>query len=116
MTGQTREYLRPTSVVLTVPDPDDLKCVTDVQQGGTMQWRTETHAYPSFEIRFVGKNPQDDVLNSVFSGTDTAPVVLRLHNTGDVFTYTLEQFKKDGTWLHGGEHQFSVRTCNGCHP
>ena len=109
-------YLRPASAVMTLPDPESMKSSTDVQVGGTMQWRTETHGYPMFHIRFLGPNPFDDEQDKCLMGSDLAPVVVRLKTLGD-YEYEIWQMKDERSEpTKDGPHKFSVRSCPGCHP
>lgn len=111
----TKEYLRPSSVVITLPDPKSMKVGTDGQKGGTFQWRTETHEHPSFEIRFKGQNPVDNTQDKSFKGDDLTPVVVRLNELGD-YLYEVRQMDAKGNVITSGPHKFSVRECDGCHP
>lgn len=109
------EYLRPTGVVMTLPDPRSKQYAMDGQQGGTCQWRTETHDHPTFEIRFKGPNPFDEIVDKGFGGSDLAPVVLRLNNLGS-FRYDVFQMNANGDVSKSGPHTFNVRECRGCNP
>ena len=110
-----KEYLRPSSVMMTLPDPESKKFCFDGQQGGTFQWRTETHEHPMFEIRFIGHNPSDDDLGKCFRGDDVTPVVIRLNKVGD-YQYDICQMSAKGGSVTSGPHQFSVHECKGCPP
>ena len=106
---------RPLCTVISVPDPDNLAVCGHVEQGGTLQWRTDTHNYPKFEIRFEGANPSDAKKNQVLPGSDLKPVVIPLKKTGD-FKYTVRHYKKDGTNKDTGPVLFRVTPCPNCPP
>ncbi len=111
----SEESLRPSSVVMTLPDPKSMKVCADGQIGGTFQWRTETHDHPSFEIRFRGENPVDDDQDRSFPGDDMKPVVIRLNKLGN-YEYDIYQKGAKGDPVSSGPHPFSVRECKGCNP
>ena len=110
-----QEQLRPSGVVMTLPDPKSKKVCIDGQQGGTFQWRTETHEHSSFEIRFRGSNPVDDTPNQSFNGDDLNPVVIRLKRLG-YYEYEICQTDAKGHATTSGPHTFSVHVCHGCYP
>jgi hypothetical protein len=111
-----KSYSRPSSAVITIPDPDGMPFSTHVEQGGTLQWRTDTHNYPDFVIEFQGANPFDEVPNQKFSGSDEKPVVLRLNTVGNNYRYKVQHIKKDGTSKDTGPVEFSVIHCPLCPP
>ena len=100
---------------MTLPDPRSRKYATDGQQGGTFEWRTETHDHPTFEIRFDGPNPVDEIPDRSFKGSDLSPVVLRLNNTGE-FRYQVWQMDATDGVVKTGPFPFNVRPCRGCPP
>ena len=105
---------RPSSGVITLPDPDDMPFSIHAEKGGTLQWRTETHNYPEFEIRFQGPNPSNAENNLVLKGSDVKPVVIRLNTIGENYKYTIRRIKKDGACIDSGPVMFNVRICVGC--
>jgi hypothetical protein len=107
---------RPLSTVITVPDPDNTPFSNHAEQGGTLQWRTESHHYPEFEIRFQGANPSNADTDLVLKGSDVQPVVIRLNTVGDHYQYTVRHYKKDGTCEETGPVVFIVTKCLGCPP
>jgi len=109
------KYDRPSNLVITVPDPDNMPVSSYAEKGGTLQWRTDTHQYPNFEIRFQGSNPSNARKNLVLKGSDVQPVVLRLKTTG-AFKYTIRHIKKDGTHVDIGPINANVHPCPGCPP
>jgi hypothetical protein len=106
---------RPLCTVISLPDPDNLLVSSHGEQGGTLQWRTDTHNYPRFEIRFDGANPSNSKKDQVLSGSDLKPVVILLKKTGD-FNYTVRHFKNDGTFLDTGPIPFRSTPCPVCPP
>jgi hypothetical protein len=109
----TGKFDKPLSTISTVPDPDNMPASIHAEQGGTHQWRTDTHNYPQFQIQFPNGNPFDDLENQSYDGSDEEPVVLRLNNVG-TFNYNVQQKKKDGTCLDSGPFLFYVYPCKGC--
>lgn len=116
MPTPTTSYSRPSCTVVTVPDPDNMPVSTHAQKGGTLQWRTDTHNYPSFEIRFIGANPFDGEQDVILLGSQDKPVVIRLDTVKDGYQYTVRHFKKDGTCVDTGVFLFNVHPCPGCPP
>jgi hypothetical protein len=109
----TDKFDRPSSTVITIPDPDNMPVSVHAEQGGTHQWRTDTHNYPQFKIRFPNYNPFNDYTNQTFDGSNVKPVVLPLKNVGN-FEYTVQQMKEDGTCKDSGPFLFYVYPCKGC--
>lgn len=114
MPNDPMSYSRPFCSVITVPDPDRMPVAAHVEQGGTLQFRTDTHKYTTFEIRFQGPNPFDETQNEVFAGSDVQPVVGRLMKVGTEYKYTVRHFKDDGTSVDSGTFAFNVNPCRGC--
>jgi|HubBroStandDraft_6_1064221.scaffolds.fasta_scaffold220175_2 hypothetical protein len=111
-----KENDRPLSIVITVPDPDNMSVSDRVEEGGTLQWRTESHRYPEFEIRFQGPNPFNTETNLILKGSDTNPVVIRIPlMSQDIYSYTVRHIKKDGTSKDTGPMKFVIH-CLGCPP
>jgi hypothetical protein len=112
------KYARPSSVVVTVPDPDTTAVASYAEKGGTLQWRTDTHNYPEFEIQFIGPNPCNDNADDVFRGSDLEPVVMRLDldMIGEEYQYMVRHFHKDGTSKDTGPFLLRVTPCRGCPP
>jgi hypothetical protein len=104
---------RPVSAVITVPDPDNMPVSSHAEQGGTLQWRTDTHNYRNFVIEFQGANPSDGVPNQKFPGSDEKPVVIRLNTIGD-YKYTVQQINENGTCQDSGPFLCYVYPCKGC--
>ena len=117
MKTKSKSYRRPFCAVITVPDPDNMPVASHAQKGGTLQWRTDKHNYPKFEIRFKGPNPfdpkQDDL---VLAGSDVTPVVIRLNTVRDGYQYTVRHIANDGTCTDTGPFTFNVHGCPGCLP
>ncbi len=113
-----KKFARPSSVVVTVPDPDATIVASHAEKGGTLQWRTDTHSYPEFEIEFIGPNPSNGNANEIFSGSDTEPVVIRLDAdiVGEEYQYKIRQYHKDGTFKETGPFLLRVTPCRGCPP
>jgi hypothetical protein len=111
------ESHRPLSTVVTVPDPDNMPVSAQGEQGGTLQWRTDTHNYPEFEIRFQGANPSNEhkIKDHILKGSDIQPVVIRLDVIGN-YQYTIRHYKKDKTCTDTGPVTFSVVRCLACPP
>jgi hypothetical protein len=107
-------YHRPACLVITMPDPDNMPVSSnDAEQGGILQWRTDTHNYPQFKIQFPDGNPLNHLKNQTYEGSDEEPVVLRLNNVGE-FKYTVQQTKGDGTCKDSGPFLCYVYPCKGC--
>ena len=101
--------------VITVPDPDAMEPEVWANVGGTVQWRTETHFYPHFEVHFLGMDPCGGE-NSCFKGSDVAPVVIRLQFEGE-YEYEIWQGKKPNSIsVKHRPHRFKVRSCTVCQP
>jgi hypothetical protein len=119
MPNKPKSDSRPSSRVLTLPDPENMPFSTHAEQGGTLQWRIDSHNYPEFEIRFQGPNPSNANKNLVLKGSDARPVVLRLKTIG-VYKYTVRHIKKDGTSPDPGPVLQPVLSiivhCVGCPP
>jgi hypothetical protein len=116
MSTQPESYSRPSCTVVTVPDPDNMPVSAHAQKGGTLQWRTDTHNYPNFEIWFIGANPFDNKQNVVIAGSEDNPVIIYLDTVKDDYQYKVRHFKKDGTWVDTGTFMFNVHPCPGCPP
>jgi hypothetical protein len=116
MSTQPKSYSRPSCTVVTVPDPDNMPVSMHVQKGGTLQWRTDTHNYPNFEIRFKGSNPFNEEQDLVLQGSDDEPVIMRLNTVKDDYFYIVRHFRKDGTCVDTGTFMFNVHPCPGCPP
>lgn len=113
-----KKYLRPTHVVITLPDPDALTSSSHAEVGGRMEWRCETANYPGFDIVFGEKNPFNHEKNYEAHGTIDEPVVRIVKNVGK-YPYTVRHHPPPGS---GGE---AVETgpamaigwkCEGCPP
>jgi hypothetical protein len=115
MTTYSEPYSRPLSEVITIPDPDLVPVLHHAQKGGTLQWRTETHNYPKFEIRFQGANPHDEEKDKILAGTDLKPVTIRLNIVGD-YGYEVWHYRHDGTFKRHGTRKFRVSPCGDCPP
>jgi hypothetical protein len=112
-----KKYARPSSIVVTVPDPDRTSVASHAEKGGTLQWRTDTHNYPNFEIQFIGPNPSNGNTNEVFRGSDITPVVIRLDIVRDDYQYKVRHFHKDGSSSKDtGPFLLRVTPCKGCPP
>lgn len=106
---------RRTSLVITIPDPDQMQPQLCAHVGATIQWRSETTNYPHFEIRFGGMDPCGGT-GTCYAGSDIAPVVLRLEKEGD-YTYEVWQYKTRGGRPKKQTHGvFQVRSCTVCQP
>jgi hypothetical protein len=114
MPNKPKSESRPACMVITIPDPDNMPVSAHAERGGTLQWRTETHRYPEFEIRFQGSNPFNAEKDLVLKGSDDKPVVLRLNTVGENYKYTIRHINKDGTCVDSGPRMFNVRICIGC--
>jgi hypothetical protein len=113
-TKNKNENDRPLSIVITVPDPDNMSVSDRAEEGGTLQWRTESHRYPKFEIRFQGANPFNTETDLILKGSDDEPVVEHIVTKG-VYSYTVRHIKKDGTSKDTGPMKFVIH-CIGCPP
>jgi len=112
----TPEFHRPLSAVITLPDPDNRAVAAHAQQGGTLEWRTDSHYYPNFEIRFLGPNPSNDEEDFVFKGSDVQPVVVRLNRVGEYLYMVRHNHEKDGSHKDTGPHPTNVTPCHACPP
>ena len=106
---------RPLSAVITVPDPDNKSFSNHAHRGGTMQWRTESHRYSRFEIRFHGANPFNSEVDKVFGGTDVKPVVVRLNRLGEI-KYTVRHYPPKGPYVDSGPFSAVITICPACPP
>jgi hypothetical protein len=107
---------RPLSTVITLPDPDSMSVSDRAEEGGTLQWRTESHHYPEFEIRFQGPNPFNSETDLVLKGSDANPVVIRIPiMSKGVYSYMVRHIKEDGTCKDTGPMKFIIH-CLGCPP
>jgi hypothetical protein len=113
MTTNSEPYSRPLCAVITIPDPDIMPVASHAEQGGTLQWRADTHNYPGFEIRFQGPNPFNSDKDLILTGDDLQPVTIRLNTVGD-YEYTIWHYKKDGTIKRTPRRKFRVTPCGGC--
>jgi hypothetical protein len=113
MTTNSEPYSRPLCAVVTIPDPDIMPVACHVEQGGTLQWRTDTHSYPKFEIRFQGPNPSNADKDLILTGDDLQPATIRLNTVGD-YEYMICQYHKDGTIRRTGVFKFRASPCGGC--
>jgi hypothetical protein len=113
-TKNKNENDRPLSIVITVPDPDNMLVSDRAEEGGTLQWRTESHRYPEFEIRFQGANPFNTETDLILKGSDDEPVVEHIVTKG-VYSYAVRHIKKDGTSKDTGPMKFIIH-CLGCPP
>jgi hypothetical protein len=114
MTTNSEPYSRPACAVITIPDPDIMPVAIHVEQGGTLQWRTDTHNYPKFEIRFSGANPSNDDKDLILTGDDLKPVTIRLKTVGD-YEYVIWHYTKEGTCRPFQQHMlFHVTPCGLC--
>ena len=104
---------RPLCAVITIPDPDIMPVASHVEQGGTLQWRTDTHNHPRFEIRFEGANPSNADKNLILTGDDLQPVTIRLNTVGD-YVYEIWHYRKDGTCRRHPRFEFHVTPCGLC--
>jgi len=118
MPNEPNSYSRPLNSVITVPDPDRTPVSSHAEQGGTLEWRTDTHNYPNFEIHFKGANPFDpDHDDLVLPGSDVNPVVIRLKTAGKHYQYAVRHISKDGKCsVDSGPFEFYVYPCRGCPP
>jgi hypothetical protein len=114
----------PVSALVTLSDPttgSSLSAKTistpiENEVFGYMEWRTESHAYPLFEITFMGKNPFNKTKNYVALGAIDKPVVLQAVKPGS-YKYTISQRQPDGTGtVKGGEIPYNVKNCPSCVP
>jgi hypothetical protein len=105
---------RPASTVITLDDPDNMPVSSHAEEKGRVEWRTESHNYPDFEIQFVGKNPEDDTVNLKRKGNVDQPVVMQIKKTGD-YHYKVQHIKKDGTVKEDPRtHILRGTNCIGC--
>ena len=106
------------SVVITLLDPESMP--TSHEEKGTMEWRTESHRFPNFEIRFRGENPEDKTIDRVLRGSDTQPVVIRLNRPNQTYEYTIAQFDENSEEPKGisppPPRSFRVESCSACYP
>jgi hypothetical protein len=134
MTNQSKKSMKtptrppsprsPESALVTLSDPTTGSSLsanaksTPVENEvfGYMEWRTESHAYPLFEITFKGKNPFNETKNYVALGAIDKPVVLQAVKPGN-YKFTISQRQPDGTGtVTGGELAFNVKNCPNCIP
>jgi hypothetical protein len=115
MTAKTN-IRKPVSTVITVPDPDETQFTNHAQQGGTVEWRSESPNYPKFEVKFVGPNPYNTKVNDTLSGSTTKPVVVRLKKVGE-YTYTIRHTHTNGKTCDTQQFDIHIVPCpKGCPP
>jgi hypothetical protein len=104
---------KPVSVVITVPDPDSKDFMIHVEQGGTLQWRSDSTTFPRFEIQFIGANPSNGTQNEKLDGDNLHPVVIHVKETGD-YEYNVRHIKENGTATTTGPRSFHSQPCTAC--
>lgn len=114
MAPPSNSYSRPFCAAITVPDPDNLPVSNYAEVGKTLEWRSGSHNYPDFEIRFQGLNPFNATEDLVLKRSDEEPAVIRLNTIGDNYESTVRHYKKDGTSRDTGIFAFNVNPCRGC--
>jgi len=90
-----REDRRPTSAVVTLPDPDNTHASSHAEVGGTLLFRSENPRYPKFRVKFPKGNPANKAVGHVFEGSIDKPLVLYAQNEGD-FEYEVEYVDQNG--------------------
>jgi len=91
---------KPSSIVITVPDPDTFPVTTYGDLGGTIEFRSDAPNYPHFEIQFAGNNPEDSLIDRTFVGTNDSPLMITINKEG-AFTYWV-------TYLTDEAHQYRM--------
>jgi hypothetical protein len=105
---------KPTSAVITVPDPDNSPSFVHVEEGGTLQWRNDSYNYPDFEVEFIGANPTDDKSNAILTGSNLKPVVIHAKTPGK-YRYKIRHKKTDGSEsVWGPIHAYVVPCTDDC--
>jgi hypothetical protein len=105
---------KPTSAVITVPDPDNSPSFVHVEEGGTLQWRNDSYNYPDFEVEFIGANPADDKSNAILTGNNLKPVVIHAKTPGK-YRYKIRHKKGDGSEsVWGPIHAYVVPCTDDC--
>jgi len=114
--ANTQTYRKPASAVVTLPDPDQAWNSSHAEIGGTLEFRSESVNYPTFQVIFDEDNPSDKEKGHVFEGSIDRPLVIRLKKEGE-FAYTVLYFD-----INGGPTEIIVRNatrvqpCPGCAP
>jgi hypothetical protein len=106
---------RPSCTVITAPDPDDEPFGFHTEEGGTLEIRSESRNYPSFDVVITGPHP---LLSRTVTGKLTEPVVIPIPpGTADERPYTAKvthrhhiRHKPD----HTREFNFNVHPCPLC--
>ena len=104
--------LKAVCAVIMIPDPDETPASVDVDEGGTLEWKSDSPNYPGFEIVFVGENPAQP--SDRLLGSTKDPVKIHVKKPGK-YHYKIRHIKKDGSKKSSGTFAFSVRSCPGCH-
>jgi len=72
MTYETSR-IKATSAVMELPDPDEMSSCFHLEQGGTLEVRSNAPNYTDFHVEFAGSNPLSD---GPLKGSTTCPVVI----------------------------------------
>jgi hypothetical protein len=110
----TPKFHKPLSTVITVPDPSNMSVSAHAEQGGTFEWRTDSHQYPEFEVRFQGPNPSNEQKDLVLQGSDLQPVVMRLNTVGNYQYMIRHKNNTTGNQKDTGPYPGNVNPCRGC--
>jgi len=82
---------RPTWILHTLQDPEELRVCSHGEVGGFLEIRCETPHYPIFEVRFTDKNPSSGAYSATFIGSINFPVIIPL-NIPDDYSYTVHHY------------------------
>jgi hypothetical protein len=104
---------RPSCAVITAPDPDDEPFRFHAEEGGTLEIRSESRNYPSFDVVITGPGL---LLTGTRTGKLTEPVVIQIPAS------TAGLYKVKVTHRHHIHHKpdqarefdFNIHPCKGC--
>jgi len=104
---------RPACAVVTLPDPDNTWASSHLEVNGTLEIRCESPSYPTFKVIFDEESPSDKRVDHVYEGSIEHPVVIRVQKEGD-FSYTVQQFHRNGTDSTTWEFKTRINPCQNC--
>jgi hypothetical protein len=110
---------RPSCAVITAPDPDDEPFRFHAEEGGTLEIRSESRNYPSFDVVITGPHPTGPhpLLSGTATGKLTEPVVIPIPpGTADDLPYKVKviHHHKGNKPDKAREFDFNIHPCKGC--
>ena len=104
---------KPTSAVVTLPDPEGKPICHHAEEGGTLEIRSESVDYPTFEVKITGAPHK---FPSPLTGSTSKPVVIPIPPKSEgQYSVAVTHQHGDGTQTAADQNfNFSVHPCNGC--